>query len=406
MLDILFAGDIVDEVRFSGDFNTREWVLRNEIDLQEGSVFDPEKWELDRKRLATLSIFSEVKSDTQHTGNGIIIEYELDEVWTIIPLLNIGGEIDNLDIDVGILDKDFLGMYIEPGFMYSYFEDRNSYSLWLNMPRLLSRNYSVNLSFKDSHSREPADGLGEVYLFDYDRKSTVVNTGIQRRFSENLVVGVGFQYSHATYNLMPDTLTPIKLQRYREQTRLKPSAAVVIGRVYYDNFFFDGQDVVICAELMSYDRHDYQPKYFNAYIKARSFININDRFNFCNRLFFGTSKTDEVLPLYAISGYSNIRGEYDRISRGSKLYYSNNEVRLRAIQNSWLHSQLAAFVDFGFAWEEKRAFFDIFEDSYLTYGIGGRLGLVRFYNAIGRADIAFNTRNGEITYYISAGQYF
>lgn len=396
----------VEEIRFTGDFKTQEWVLRNEIDLTEGSEFDPETWTLDRKRLATLSIFSKVESDTHHTSTGLVIEYKLDEVWTLIPLLNIGGEIDNLDIDVGILDKNFLGTYIEPGFIYSYFEERSSYSWWLNMPRLLSRYYSVSLSFARTHSREPADRLGERYAFEYERKRTVAATGAQRRFSEMFLAGLGFQYSKENYTLLPDTLEPINLEPKRDQVKLKYSAGVTFGRIYYDNFFFDGQELAIIGELFSYDRDDYHPKFFNVYFQFSSFENLNDRFNFCNRFFFGTSKTAEVLPLYAVSGSSNIRGEEDRISRGSKMYYSNNEIRMRAIQNGWLHSQLAAFVDFGYAWSKKYSVTDLIERSYLTYGIGARLALVRFYNAIGRADVAFNTRTGEFTYYISAGQFF
>lgn len=396
----------VEEVRFTGDFKTQEWVLRNEIDLTEGSEFDLETWTLDRKRLATLSIFSKVESDTHHTSTGLIIEYRLDEVWTLIPLLNVGGEIDNLDIDIGILDKNFLGTYIEPGFIYSYFEDRSSYSWWLNMPRLLSRYYSVSLSFARKHSREPADRLGERYAFEYDRKRTVAATGVQRRFSEMFLAGLGFQYSRERYTLLPDTLEPINLEPERDQVKLKYSAGVTFGRVYYDNFFFDGQEIAVIGELFSYDRDDYRPKFFNVYMHASSFVSLNDRFNFCNKFFFGTSKTAELLPLYAVSGHSNIRGEEDKVRRGSKIYFSNNEIRMRAIQNSWLHSQLAAFVDFGYAWDDKQSVKSLIEESYLTYGIGARLALVRFYNAIGRADVAFNTRTGEYTYYISAGQFF
>ena len=403
--DFVNAQEIAS-VSFTGKYRVREWILRNEIELHEGDRFDPDAWELDRKRLASLAVFSEVLSDTSSSNDGMHIEYTLKEVWTFIPLINIKGEIDNIDIDVGLREKDLLGLYMETGFLYSHFESRNSYSVWLNWPRAFGTKYSGGISGYSQHSREPAESSDEQYRYHYDVKLTGGSVSLGKRLAEKLAVGGKVSFLEEQYELEPAPIPPVTLPQTREQRMISPSGYVTLGRVYYDDFFFDGRDLFVRGDLIAFDLDDYEFKFWMTSIQARNYIDIGGKWNICNRIVFGTSRIRNVLPTFAVSGLSTIRGVEDRVRRGSKIYYGNNELRFRVFQNRWLHSQFTAFVDFGSAWDSKQSLREILETSLLTYGIGVRLGLVRFYNAIGRADIALNTADGSLTLYMSAGQFF
>jgi len=396
----------VTSVKFDGKHKIRHWILRNEIDLNKGTKFDPDKWELDRKRISSLGIFSAVKSDTTHDSCGVAISYDIREVWTIIPIFNIGGEIDNLDIDVGLMDKDFLGWYVEPGFVFSHFEDRTSFSTWLTMPRAIGRRVSIGIGFSKTHSLQSADRRRERYDFEYDARQIGGGGSVGYRFSERLSSSIGLQYRYQEYELEPAPIEPNNLEQHREQKRIWPSAAIAFGRIYYDDYFYEGIQSSIGGDLIGYDRDDYSLKYWIASLQTTAFLKLNSRFNIGSRLVVGRSQTDDILPAFATSGFSNIRGAEDRTRRGEHTFFINTEARMRLFQNGWLHTQTVAFVDVGNVWCEDPPLFDILKDSYLTYGIGARIGLVRFYNAIGRADVAVNTLNGEITVYVSAGQFF
>lgn len=396
----------IADVTFSGSFRIKEWILLNEIEMKPGAEFSPEEWELDRKRLASLAIFAEVATDTISTADGITVAYYLKEQWTLIPHLNVGGEIDNIDIEIGLSDKDFLGFYVEPGVMYSHFEDRSSYHAWLNSPRAIGTRYALSLSVSETHSREPADIRNEVERYHYDVKKTSVGARVSRRFTERFSCGIGLSLHDEHYRMEPYYVAPLTLPVSRDQKRIRPTGNMTFGRIYYDRFFSDGRSLTVGGDLIAFDLDDYRFKYWLFYMQARSYVDFDKRWNICNRLFFGTSKIDDVFPTYAITGFSNVRGTEDRVSRGSKIWYSNNEVRLKVYEDKWFHGQLAAFVDFGDAWEDRRSLMDVVSESYMTCGAGLRLGYFRFYNAIGRVDFAYNTNTGTWTIYVSAGQFF
>ncbi|MBU1318990.1 MAG: BamA/TamA family outer membrane protein [candidate division Zixibacteria bacterium] len=396
----------VSEVRFSGDYRIREWILQNEIEMKQGVVFSLDQWNRDQKRLSSLSIFSDVTTDTSSSPQGVQVHYHLDEVWTLIPLLNVGGEIDNIDIEIGFKDKDFLGLFLEPGFIYSHFEDRDSYETWLNWPRAFGTKNAFGISFSKTRSHEPADLKNEEMRYDYDVKRTSLGLAVSKRITETFVAGVGATFRNERYRMEPFEVPPLTLPQVREQKRIQPSASVVIGRVYYDNYFFEGRDLSVRGDIIAFDLDDYRFKYWMLSLQGTNYYELSDRWNLCSRLVFGASKTGDVLPTYAISGFSNVRGAEDRTRRGSKIYYCNAELRFRAFELKWLHSQLAAFIDFGNAWDNNLSVADVISESYLTGGLGFRVALRHFHNAVGRADIAYNSNNGSYTFYVSAGQFF
>jgi len=409
MLPLLLLGAEdrhVTGVEFSGDYRIREWILQNEIEMKQGAIFSLDQWNRDQKRLSSLSIFSDVSTDTSSSQHGVQVHYHLDEVWTLIPLLNVGGEIDNIDIEIGLKDEDFLGLFLEPGFTYSHFEGRDSYETWLNWPRAFGTKYGFGISFSKTRSREPADLKNEVMRYDYDVKRTSFGLSVSKRITETFAAGIGATYKDERYRMDPFVVPPLTLPLDREQKRIQPSASVVLGRVYYDNYFFEGRDLSVWGDIIAFDLDDYSFKYWKLSLQGRNYYELSDRWNLCSRLVFGTSKTRDVLPTYAITGFSNVRGAEDRTRRGSKIYYCNAELRFRAFELKWFHSQLAAFIDFGNAWDSKLNVTNVISESYLTGGFGFRLALKHFHNAIGRADIAYNSNNGSYTFYVSAGQFF
>jgi hypothetical protein len=296
-------------------------------------------------------------------------------------------------------------LYLEPGFLYSHFEKRDSYEGWLSWPRAFGSKYGASLSAAKTHTHEPADLEGEFTRYDYDVKRTSVAAAISKRFTETFMAGAGFAYRFERYKIDSFELAPRELPIYREQKRIQPSVSFTFGRVYYDDFFFEGRDLYLSGSLIAFDLDDYRFKYWMFTLQGRNYFRFGSRWNLCSRLVFGASKIRDVLPAYAITGLSNVRGAEDRTRRGSKIYYGNSELRFRAVELKWLYSQLAAFIDYGNAWERLRAS-DVISRSYLTGGLGIRLALRHFNDAIGRADVAYNSNTGTFTLYFSAGQFF
>ncbi len=391
----------VRHIDFTGKFKLRRYILYREIDSRPGQLLDLEILERDRRKVDGFGIFSRVDTYLIPDGDSVDIEFDLREVWTLLPLVALGRTDGKLDWSVGVHERNLLGFYLQTVVLYRRFEGRNSGHIAATFPRFLGKDLAVGFAIAQQREIDPLQFHSTRYDYEYLRKA--VSGSLGHRLKEKLYIQGYGGYDRENWQLItPDTLglalTSIDYPRY------SIGVGAIVGRVYFDRYFYIGDDVSFDVTAIN----ELTESQFNKWrfsITGRKYI-IRDPFNFAIRLRLQTSSADERVRPYAISGESNVRGTPEKVERGDHVLIGNFEARWRTLDTRVLYGQLVTFVDYGAIWGRGREIGDAFADPYCTVGVGIRGSIKQFLGRVGRLDVALNPRDGSVSLYLSTSQFF
>ncbi len=391
----------IRNVAFTGKFKLRRYILYREIDSKHGQLFDLELLERDRRKVDGFGIFSKVDTYLLPDGDSIDIEFDLREVWTLLPLLSLGRTDGKLDWSVGVHEKNLLGFYLQTVVLYRRFEGKNSGHIAATFPRFLGKDIAVGFAVAEQREIDPLQFHGVRYDYDYLRKA--ISGSLGHRLSENVYVQGYGGYDRENWQLAaPDTLG--LATKAIDYPRYSIGTGVTLGRVYFDRYFYDGND----ASFDVTGINELNEGSFNKWrisLTGRKYI-ISGPVNFAMRVRLQTSSADERVQPYAISGESNVRGTPEKVERGDQVLLGNFETRWRTLDTRVFYGQLAAFVDYGSIWGRGREFSDAIVDPYYSVGVGIRGSIKQFLGRVGRLDVALNPRDGSFSLYLSTSQFF
>ena len=97
------AQEVVKDIRFIGLKKTNPDYLERFIGIKVGSTFDSVQVLEDIQILKNLRIFDEVSYSTEDTLQGIILNFHLNEVFTLLPIANFGGIAGNFWFQLSFL---------------------------------------------------------------------------------------------------------------------------------------------------------------------------------------------------------------------------------------------------------------------------------------------------------------
>ncbi len=145
----------VRHIDFTGKFKLRRYILYREIDSKSGQPLDLEILERDRRKVDGFGIFSRVDTYLIPDGDSVDIEFELREVWTLLPLVALGRTDGKLDWSVGVHERNFLGFYLQTVVLYRRFEGRNSGHIAATFPRFLGKDLAVGFAVAQQREIDP-----------------------------------------------------------------------------------------------------------------------------------------------------------------------------------------------------------------------------------------------------------
>ncbi|MCB0394913.1 MAG: BamA/TamA family outer membrane protein, partial [Bdellovibrionales bacterium] len=106
-------------------------VVLREMLLSSGDPADPEMLEESLQRIRNLGIFSRVDGVFQPTDSGKMkVLVDVEEKWTLIPLMNFGGDSGVNYYALGVVDTNTFGHYFELGSVYINFGGTHSGLFW------------------------------------------------------------------------------------------------------------------------------------------------------------------------------------------------------------------------------------------------------------------------------------
>ncbi|TFH65456.1 MAG: hypothetical protein E4G91_02420 [Candidatus Zixiibacteriota bacterium] len=395
------TGKIIRSIRYEGKFKLRTSILSREIDSRPGQELDSKRVERDRKKIDGLGVFSEVRSEVTEEGDSVDIVFNLTEIWTLTPLVSAGKTDDSFDWIIGAHERDLAGYLCNVRGLYRRFEGENSYVLDVSLPRTLGRDFLIGFSAAREGQKDLViiDGVETTYR--YLNKFIAAELGF--RASEKVYPSLFVGYSRENWSLASPAEAPARARRELDYPRYLFGAALGLGRIYSDHFYFEGVQLTSGAILIR-ELPGSRFEKWRLQFTGRGFAVIYD-INLCARLQYSTSSSDERMPPYTLSGSYNVRGYRDKYDRGDRFLGCNLEARKKLIETRHWYSQAALFVDAASLWGRYRDASEALRDPYWSFGGGLRLAFKR-WPRLGRADVIFNTSTKSWTYYLSSSQFF
>ncbi len=372
-INIEITEGVLSEIRIEGLKKTREKVVRRELTVKPGEIYDNKKIVRDLQRLYNLGFFEEVRRDhlPGKTPEEVVLVIHVVEQKT--GRAGVGAGYSSLNGLVGFVNlsqNNFQGdgkrvyMKTEFGGIQNY--ELGYFDPWLNNK---PQSFGIDL-YNTKYTRDLYSAGNTLTEYDERRKGGAITLG--RRLRKD--VDLSFKLRDEDIKLTPTDATataPAGITNDRVQT-----LAVILDKDTRDNRFrptgglHDTFWVETTGGMLKGDN-----QYTKYMLALRRYIPVsrNRKTVFALQTIAGqTTIGDGYVPIYdmySIGGSSTVRGYEEREFLGTKVFYSNFELR----QNFSKNFDVVGFYDIGSAWGTDYNRRKLGYDQKQGYGIGIRL---------------------------------
>ncbi|MDN5278249.1 MAG: outer membrane protein insertion porin family [Clostridiales bacterium] len=402
-INIEITEGVISEVRIEGLKKTKEKVVRRELSVKAGEIYDNKKIVRDLQRIYNLGFFEEVKRDhlPGKTPEEIVLVIQVVEQKT--GRAGVGAGYSSLNGLVGFVNlsqNNFQGEG-KRVYMKTEFGGVQTYELGYFDPWLNNRPQSFGIDvYNTKYTRNLYDSGNTLTEYDERRKGGAITLG--RRIRRD--VDLSFRFRDEDVKLTPTDSTataPAGIFNGRLQT-----FAAILDKDTRDNRFrptrglHDSFWVETTGGLLK------GPNQYTKYMLAlrRYFaISQNRKTVVAIQGVGGQTEIGEgfvpIYDMFSVGGSDTVRGYEEREFLGTKVFYANLELR----QNFAKNFDAVLFYDVGSAWgtdyDRKKQDFDLKQG----YGIG-----IRLQTPLGPVALDYGkaTDRGDGTTYINFGSSF
>ena len=215
-------GDLyhVGRIEISGNQKTRDWVIRREVLLNEGDVFNSKLLRKSYERINNLNYFDTVTMDPQPVPSKKEVNMDINVKERPTGMLSVGGGYSSVDKIIGMVDisQGNLGgrgqsikLRGELGGLSSFYE------LTFKEPWLFGRQLSLTTSIY----KQRQDFL------DYNREATGGEIGLSKPISENTWISADYRLENASITNILNSASPI----IQDQAGTKLTSSITPGIV-------------------------------------------------------------------------------------------------------------------------------------------------------------------------------
>jgi outer membrane protein insertion porin family len=196
----LHYGEILREVRITGNRHTREWVILKAVKSQIGHPYTPENAKLDVLWVLRIGAFTAVTLDTEPVPDGIALTVTVTETTPWIPSLSIRLTQENgIEIGPAVSSSNVLGTAARLS-AYARWGGATNYGLRYADPVLPGRSWIYGYRFQYFHR----DRINK--LLDFDEITDELFLEFLQSTNDNTRAGVRFRYTALKSNLDGMTL--------------------------------------------------------------------------------------------------------------------------------------------------------------------------------------------------------
>ncbi len=372
-INIEIVEGVLSEIKIEGLKKTKEKVVRRELTVKPGEIYDNKKIVRDLQRLYNLCFFEEVRRDhlPGKTPEEVVLVIHVVEQKT--GRAGVGAGYSSLNGLVGFVNlsqNNFQGegkrVYLKTEFGGIETYELGYFDPWLNDK---PQSFGIDL-YNTEYTRNLYAGGNELAKYDEKRTGGAITLG--RRLKSDL--DLSFRFRDEDIRLTPEdksvapapgllngriqTLAAILAKDTRDN-RFRPTTGV------HDTFWAETTGGFLKGE-------NQYTKYMLA-LRRYLAISKNRKTVFAVQGVVGQTQIGEgfvpVYDMFSVGGSSTIRGYEEREFLGTKVFYTNFELR----QNFARNFDLVAFYDIGSAWGTDYNRLKLDYDQKSGYGLGIRL---------------------------------
>jgi len=398
----------LSDVSFSGLYKTEELVIRRLLQSNYGDEITISDISSDAQHVVNFPGIDNVSYTIDTVGQEIHVDYKVEEIKTLLPIINFGGIEGNVWFQLGVTDINWRGKGNQLSAYYQNSDRRHSGGVSYRVPRVGSSKWGYGVDLSHWASKEPLFFPNDVTVqYNYDFNNVGL-TGIYQ-FDNRHRVEFGGSYFVESYS---------KLELANGEAQPGPDALslpkalgrllLVADHINYNSFLLSGFHIQsLFQNVHTFD----DPAPFNSLIlQGRYYKMLTPKINIATRLRFGVAtNSDSPFAPFVIDSHVNLRGVGNRIERGTAQLILNAEVRRTITESNNWASQLVVFTDLG-SWRGPGGLIsDLIDTGSFRQFVGGGFRVIykKVYGAVLRVDYGvdiYNTQeNGLI---IGFGQYF
>ncbi|PKL50431.1 MAG: hypothetical protein CVV42_02755 [Candidatus Riflebacteria bacterium HGW-Riflebacteria-2] len=395
-INIEIIEGVLSEIKIEGLRKTKEKVVRRELTVKPGEIYDNKKIVRDLQRLYNLGFFEEVRRDhlPGKTPEEVILVIHVVEQKT--GRAGVGAGYSSLNGLVGFVNlsqNNFQGdgkrVYLKTEFGGIETYELGYFDPWLNDK---PQSFGIDL-YNTEYTRNLYAGGNE--LTEYDEKRTGGAITLGRRLNADLDLSFRFRDEDIKLTPKDPSVAPAAgLLNGRIQT-----LAAILAKDTRDNRFRPTAGVhdTFWAETTGgFLKGDNQYTKYMLALRRYMAISKNRKTVFAVQSVAGQTQIGEgfvpVYDMFSVGGSSTIRGYEEREFLGTKVFYTNFELR----QNFARNFDLVAFYDIGSAWGTD------YDRKKLDYDLKGGYGLgIRLQTPLGPVALDYgkaNDRDSGSTY--------
>ena len=339
-----------------------------------------------RNRLLRTGIFSQVHI----TDDKDVLHIEVEERWTLIPILKFssGGGVSQLT--VGLFEANLAGEVSEFGAQYERLQDTNSVVSWYKNPFLFNHNFGLDLQFWEiNRLRTKYDQKFDdpVIVNGFLQTRSKLFLGLSKIFSDEVKLVSFYEYNKDRFS---DRLVPAEALNINNGKSLPanstahfPGLSFNYNKLFNEIIYINGFSLNIDLRygitedenINNFQKSDITFKYFKSY----------EPFILAQRFMTGTTNTNVLQYWNYFGGLESIRGYADNRFAGRYYWLSNSEMRFTLLSRASLVLQGVGFLDIVGTSEYLS---DISNLTAASTGLGMRFILPKIYRFVFRIDYA------------------
>lgn len=180
----------VNRIEITGNVRTRDKVIRREIRLVEGDVFNSALLQQSRRNLQSLGFFEDVKLDTKRAAAADRVDLTVDVKEKATGAFTIGGGFSSLDgaiATAGISQNNILGLGKRASLGGQIGQNANRGDLVYTDPYFMDTNFAVEPHLFASNTKYQSN-------LTYDQSNTGGSVAVAHHLVEAVVGGVTYTY--------------------------------------------------------------------------------------------------------------------------------------------------------------------------------------------------------------------
>jgi len=404
-MSITATSQMVTDIKFEGLERTDADYLLGIISTTIGERFSQATLEDDVQRLKNLGNISDASYHKEINQDDIHITFKLQEVRTLLPVLNAGGIRDNLWLQVGFADINWLGRGQQLSAVYQNSDRRHSGSVFYKNARVKNGNWGYSTSLSRQASREPLYFNDGTVIYEYDNDGIGVTAIRHIDYHQN--IEFGGTYFVEKYNRV-ENLSEVEAPLSLTQPKWLGKIVYTNDRLNYDYFYLKGFRLV--NNLQGVHNTIDGSLFLSFQLTFSNYIRTSNKGNIAQRLRVGiASNNDSPFAPFVADSHVNIRGIGNRIDRGTAQLILNNEYRHTVYHSSNWGAQVVGFADLGTWRNPGGSLADLWDRDQFRFFVGGGFRIIynKLYGASLRVDYGIDIFNkSQKGLVIGLGQYF